>query len=86
MEDLKGKTKTQKFFTINLVLENQTWFLGRNVIESFLQNFFDTQLKGRELAESIGNKTIIIENIGGRFTHGEQWWLESFRIKQIKQK
>jgi hypothetical protein len=77
--------KRQKFFNIELVFENFDHLLGRNVIEAFLQFFFETRLKGRGLAEKIGNKRLFIINTQPNLAKAaDKWWEKVFAITKIR--
>jgi hypothetical protein len=78
--------KTQKFFNINLIFTNQSHSLGRNVIEAWLQFFFNTDLKGKKLANSIGNKTIELVTINqSNKVDNVNWWEDCLLVKRINE-
>ncbi len=75
------KTKKQKFFSITLILPHSHG-LGRNVVEAWLQFFFNTNLGGRDLSEFIGDKTIHLISISGN--HGfSKWWEKAYAVSNI---
>ena len=77
--------KTQKFFNITLEFTNQSHLIGRNVVEAWLQFFFNTELKGRELSEAIGIKTIEIVTVSqAHKVENVNWWEDCFLVKRIK--
>ncbi len=74
--------KTQKFFNVEVVFTNQEHFIGRNVLESWLQFFADTDLKGKPLAEFIGCARLHVIRIG--FPTSEKWWEEAFAVTKMQ--
>ncbi len=66
--------KTQKFFNINLIFTNQSHSLSRNVVESWLQFFFNTDLKGNQLADFVGSKTIELVTVNESHKDSNSIW------------
>jgi len=75
---------TQKFFNVELVFVNFDHKLGRGVIELFLQHFFNSELKGRELTNMIGSKRLFIVDIKPKLEHRDKWWEETFAVTMIR--
>lgn len=76
--------KTQKFFNVTFEFQNQDHTLGRNVLESWLQFFFSTNLKGKELAELVGTKTVKLVTLNqSHKVDNPNWWEDCFAVKQI---
>lgn len=76
--------KTQNFFNIKLIFTNQSYSLHRNVVESWLQFFFNTDLKGKELSDFIGSKTIELVTINeAHKVENPNWWEDCFLVKKI---
>lgn len=74
--------KPQKFFNVTLRLPHSHG-LGRNVVEAWLQFFFKTELKGKPLAEFIGDKTLhmIQIELNGGFS---KWWEKAYAVSNIE--
>jgi len=76
--------KKQKFFNVTIEFQNQTHSLGRNVIEAWVQFFFCTELKGRELSNFVGTKTIKLVTLKeSHEVENPNWWEDCFAVKQI---
>lgn len=76
--------KTQKFFSVTIVFNNQKHLVCRYVLQLWLQFFFDTSLKGKDLSNLIGEKTIFITR--AEQTHCERWWGKEFLVSKILNK
>ena len=74
--------KEQKFFTVTLKLPH-SHLLGRNLIESWLQFFFESELRGKKLSEFIGNKTIHLIQIESNRSCSK-WWERVYAVKKIE--
>lgn len=76
--------KTQKFFNVTFEFQNFTHSLGRNVLEAWLQFFFSTNLKGKELAHFVGEKTVkLVEVKEMHKTDNPNWWEDCLLVKQL---
>jgi len=78
--------KIQKFNTIKfqLFLQHEGG-LGRGVLEAIVQDFFSTNLEGRELTDSLPAMTITITQTKDTFgCKTADWWSEAFKVNFIK--
>ena len=78
--------KIQKFNSIKFVLFLQhEGGLGRNVLEAIVQDFFSTELEGKELTDSLPAMTITMTQTKDTFgCKSAEWWNESFKVNFIK--
>ena len=77
--------KTQKFFNVTLEFQSQEHTLGRNVVEAWLQFFFSMpNLKGRDLAEAIGTKTLKVLTVAeSHKVSNPNWWEDCLAVIKI---
>lgn len=77
--------QTQRYYTVTLKYENFDHWLGREVIESWLQFFFNLPNSyGRDLAEKIGHLEIQVYRVDTPEPNGVRWWEKRFTVRTIK--
>lgn len=81
--------RKQKFFCVDIEYINSTYILDRGLLESWLQFFTDTDLKGRALAEYIGSVKLQVYWVD--ITHrvpdyGVRWWEGAFAVTRMQSK
>lgn len=81
--------KKQKFFCVEVEYINLTHTLDRGLLESWLQFFADTDLKGRALAEYIGSVKFQVYGIDIAHRapdYGVRWWEGAFAVTKMSLK
>jgi len=78
--------QTTKFFnhTFNINLINEG-AIDRGVLEAMLQDFFNTELDGKELANSLPAMFINMEQTKSIWeANTSSWWRECFKVDNIE--
>tara|TARA_R110000772_G_scaffold214100_1_gene324674 strand:+ start:1000 stop:1251 length:252 start_codon:yes stop_codon:yes gene_type:complete len=76
--------KTQKFNSITFTFTNEGTKLGRGVLEAILQDLFNVNFKGKDLANMLPVSEINLTQTKNSFEcNTEKWWVEAFKVNSI---